>query len=61
MKITIDIDESIIKKAMKLSGEKHINSLIVKRLEYFVASESAKKLSKLGGTERNIKNVKRRR
>jgi len=61
MKITIDIDESIIKKAMKLSDEKDINSLIVKSLEFFVASESAKKLSKLGGTERNIKNVKRRR
>ncbi len=46
---------------MKLSDEKDINSLIVKSLEFFVASESAKKLSKLGGTERNIKNVKRRR
>lgn len=61
MKITIDIDESIIKKAMALSGEKDVNSLIVKSLDYFVASESAKKLSRLGGTERNIKNIRRRR
>lgn len=61
MKITIDIDESIIKKAMALSGEKDVNSLIVKSLDYLVASESAKKLSRLGGTERNIKNIRRRR
>jgi len=61
MKITIDIDERIIKKAMTLAGEKDVNILIVKSLEYLVALESAKKLSKLGGTERNIQNVKRRR
>jgi hypothetical protein len=61
MKITIDNDERIIKKAMTLAGEKDVNILIVKSLEYLVALESAKKLSKLGGTERNIQNVKRRR
>ncbi len=61
MKITIDIDESIIKKAMEFSGEKNVNSMIVKSIENFVASESAKKLSKLGGTEPTIKNVRRRR
>ncbi|MGD2092812.1 MAG: type II toxin-antitoxin system VapB family antitoxin [Candidatus Aminicenantes bacterium] len=61
MKITLNIDDSLIKRASILTGIKEKTSLFRLGLEALVARESSKRLAKLGGTEKNLKMIPRRR
>ena len=61
MRTTINIEDSLISKASKLTGVKEKTSLVKLGLEALIARESSKRLAKLGGTEKGLKSVPRRR
>jgi Arc/MetJ family transcription regulator len=61
MRTTLNIDDSLIKRASILTGIKEKTSLVRLGLEALVARESSKRLAKLGGTEKNLQIIPRRR
>lgn len=61
MRTTLNIDDDIIKKATKLTGVKEKTSLVRLGLEALIARENARRLAELGGTEKTLKPVPRRR
>jgi Arc/MetJ family transcription regulator len=61
MRTTIILNDELIKKAAKLTGIKEKTQLVKIGLEALIAMESGKRLAKLGGTEKNLKNIPRRR
>jgi Arc/MetJ family transcription regulator len=61
MRTTINIDDDLIKKASVLTGINEKTSLVKLGLKALIAQESAKRLAKLGGTEKDLKTVPRRR
>ena len=61
MRTTINIDDIILKKASTLTGIKEKTALVRKGLEALIALESAKRLAKLGGTEKQLRSIPRRR
>jgi Arc/MetJ family transcription regulator len=61
MRTTLNIDEELLRKAARLSGISEKTSLVRLGLEALVARESARRLAKLGGSEKGLKNVRRRR
>ncbi|MCK4297395.1 MAG: type II toxin-antitoxin system VapB family antitoxin [Candidatus Marinimicrobia bacterium] len=61
MKTTLNIDDQILEKAKKLTGVKEKTALVRMGLEALVARESAKRLAILGGTEKEVKHIPRRR
>ncbi len=61
MRTTINIEDELLKKASKLTGVKGKTSLVKLGLEALIAIESSKRLAKLGGTEKALKMIPRRR
>ena len=61
MRTTINIEDKLIDKASRLTGIKEKTSLVRLGLEALIARESAKRLAKLGGTEKNLDKIPRRR
>jgi len=61
MRTTLNINEKILEKAAVLTGIKEKTALINLGLEALIARESARRLALLGGTEKDIKAVPRRR
>jgi len=61
MKTTLNIDDLILKQASELTGVKEKTSLVRMGLEALIALESRKRLALLGGSEKSLKPVKRRR
>jgi Arc/MetJ family transcription regulator len=61
MRTTLNIDDSLIKKVSKLTGIKEKTTMVKLGLEALLAMESSKRLAKLGGTERELKRIPRRR
>lgn len=61
MRTTINIDDELLDKAAKLTGIKEKTSLVSLGLEALIARESAKRLAKLGGTEKKLEMIPRRR
>jgi hypothetical protein len=65
MRTTLNIEDKIedklIRKATKLTGIKEKTSLVRLGLEALIARETSKRLAKLGGTEKNLRLVTRRR
>ena len=61
MRTTLNIEDALIKKASKLTGIKEKTSLVRLGLKALIARESAKRLAKLGGTEKDLKEIPRRR
>jgi len=61
MRTTINIDAHLLKKASELTGVKEKTSLVRMGLEALIARESAKRLSKLAGTEKELRPIPRRR
>ena len=61
MRITLNINDDLIKKAVRLTGIKEKTILVNKGLDALIALESSKRLAKLGGTEKDLKKIKRRR
>lgn len=61
MKTTVTIEVKLLDKAARLTGIREKTSLVRLGLEVLVAGESGKRLAKLGGTEKKLKMVPRRR
>ena len=61
MQTTLNIDDELFDKAAKLTGIKEKTSLIRRGLESLIAIESGKRLAHLGGSEKRVKTIPRRR
>ncbi len=61
MRTTININEKLIKEAARLTGITKKTSLVHLGLEALIALESAKRLAALGGTEKALGDIRRRR
>lgn len=61
MRTTLNIDDSLLDNAAKLTGVKEKTSLVRLGLEALIARESARRLANLGGKERNLRAIRRRR
>ncbi len=61
MRTTINIDDQILEKASLLTGIKEKTALVKLGLEALIARESSKRLAMLGGTEKKLSNIPRRR
>jgi hypothetical protein len=61
MRTTLNIDDNLLKRASELSGIMEKTSLVKAGLESLIVIESGKRLARLGGTEKLIRSVPRRR
>ena len=61
MKTTLNIDDAALHRAAKLTGISEKTALVRLGLEVLIAHESAKRLAALGGTEKQLQAVPRRR
>ena len=61
MKTTLNIDYKILKRAADLTGIAEKTSLVRMGLEALIARESSRRLAKLGGTQKRLSNIPRRR
>jgi len=61
MRTTINIEDVLVEKASELTGIKEKTALVKLGLEALIARESARRLARLGGTEKQLKPVPRRR
>ena len=60
MRTTLNIEDSLIDKASRMTGIKEKTTLVKLGLEALIARESGKRLAKLGGTEKQLKPIPRR-
>jgi Arc/MetJ family transcription regulator len=61
MRTTLNIEDELLNKAAKLTGIREKTSLVRLGLEALIARESGKRLAKLGGTEKKLEMIPRRR
>jgi Arc/MetJ family transcription regulator len=61
MRTTMNIEDELLEKAAKLTGIKEKTALVRRGLEALIAGESARRLAALGGTERQLKDIPRRK
>jgi Arc/MetJ family transcription regulator len=61
MRTTLDLDESLIEEARKLSGIREKTALVHAGLEALISRAAARRLADLGGTEKRLRRVPRRR
>jgi Arc/MetJ family transcription regulator len=61
MRTTLNLEDELVARAAELTGIKEKTSLVRLGLEALIARESAKRLAALGGTEKNLEMIPRRR
>ncbi|UCG14909.1 MAG: type II toxin-antitoxin system VapB family antitoxin [Deltaproteobacteria bacterium] len=61
MRTTLNIDDEMLEKASRLTGIKEKTALVRLGLEALIARESSKRLARLGGTEKDLRPIRRRR
>ncbi len=61
MRTTLNIDDELLAKAQRVSGLKERTALVREGLKALIERESARRLAQLGGTERQLRPVPRRR
>lgn len=61
MRTTLNIDDKMLQKAASITGIKEKTALVHKGLQALIALESAKRLADLGGTEKDLHPIPRRR
>ncbi len=61
MRTTLNIDDTLLTEAARLTGVREKTALVRRGLEALIALESARRLAALGGTERGLKPTPRRR
>ena len=61
MRTTLNIDDALLSSAAKLTGVREKTSLVRLGLEALIARENARRLAKLGGTEKRLRPIRRRR
>lgn len=61
MRTTINIDDELLAKAIKLVGPMDRTALVSEGLKAFIERESARRLAQLGGSQPKLKATPRRR
>lgn len=61
MRITLNVEDKLLEKASELTGVKEKTTLVRLGLEALIAREIARRLAELGGTEKQLKAIPRRR
>ncbi len=61
MKTTLNIDDDLLEEARRLTGVREKTALVREGLQALIARESASRLNALGGTEKRLKKIPRRR
>lgn len=61
MRTTINIEDEMLEKASRLTGVKEKTALVRLGLEALIARESSKRLAMLGGTEKDLRSIPRRK
>jgi Arc/MetJ family transcription regulator len=61
LRTTINIDESLLAEAQRLTGVRERTTLIREGLKALIERESARRLARLGGTEPGLRPIHRRR
>jgi len=61
MRTTLNIEDDLIDKATQLTGIKEKTTIVKLGLEALIARESARRLAKLGGTQKQLQEIPRRK
>jgi len=61
MRTTLNIEESLLDEAARLTGIKRKTALVHRGLEALIALESSRRLAALAGSEKKLKPIPRRR
>jgi Arc/MetJ family transcription regulator len=61
MRTTLNIEDGLIDKASKMTGIKEKTALVKLGLEALIARESGKRLARLGGTQKQLEAIPRRK
>lgn len=61
MRTTVNLDEDLLAKAIKLTGRLDRSALLHEGLKALIERESARRLAKLGGSQPKLKVAPRRR
>ncbi len=61
MRTTLNIEDNLLEKAAMLTGIKEKTLLVKMGLEALIRTENYRRLAKLGGTEKELKKINRRR
>ncbi len=61
MRTTLNIEDELLAKAARLTGIEEKTSLVRLGLEALIVRESGMRLAKLGGTEKKLARIRRRR
>ena len=61
MRTTLNIEDSLMDKASKMTGIKEKTALVKLGLEALIARESGKRLARLGGTQKQLEAIPRRK
>jgi Arc/MetJ family transcription regulator len=61
MRTTLNLDDDLLEEARKLAGIDERTALIHEGLRALISRESARRLARLGGTDRQVKEIPRRR
>ena len=61
MRTTLNLEDDLLDKARKLTGIREKTVMVRLGLEALISRESARRLAKLGGTEKKLRKVPRRR
>jgi Arc/MetJ family transcription regulator len=61
MRTTINVNDDLLREAQRLSGLREKTEVIHAGLSALIARESARRLAALGGSEPNLRPIRRRR
>ena len=61
MRTTLNLDDDLLERARELSGIREKTALVHAGLEALIARESARRLAALGGREKSLRRIPRRR
>ena len=61
MRITLDLDEALIERARELTGIKETEVVVRAGIEALITRASAEGLAALGGTQKSLARIPRRR
>ena len=61
MRTTLNIDDALVERASRLTGVKEKTALVRMGLESLNARESSRRLAELGGSEKSLRPLRRRR
>ena len=61
MRTTINIDDALLEQAARLTGTTQKTALVRRGLEALIVQASARRLAALGGSEKRLKPIPRRR